>query len=50
MHEDEDNGKLAVPGKESHESDETLSPDERGEPDDAPVPGPSEPKQPSPER
>jgi hypothetical protein len=36
---------LAVPGSESHENEDALSPDERGT-EDAPVPEPSEPKQP----
>ena len=36
---------LAVPGPESHESDDTLSPDELGT-EDEPVPPPSEPKHP----
>jgi hypothetical protein len=36
---------LAVLGRESHESEETLSPDELGT-EDEPVPPPSEPKQP----
>jgi hypothetical protein len=36
---------LAVPGPESHESDDALSPDELGT-EDEPVPPPSEPKQP----
>jgi len=36
---------LAVPGPESHESEETLSPDERGT-QGQPVPPPAEPKQP----
>jgi hypothetical protein len=49
MHEREseepEHGHLAVPGRESHESDETLSPDERGT-ESEPVPPPSEPKQP----
>jgi hypothetical protein len=48
--EDEDGGRFAVPGPESHESEETLSPDERGAMENQPLPGPSEPKQPSPER
>jgi hypothetical protein len=38
-------GRLAVPGPESHESDQVLSPDELGT-EDQPVPPPSEPKQP----
>jgi hypothetical protein len=44
---DNEGGHFAVPGKESHESPETLSPDERGD-EEAPLPGPSEPKQPAP--
>jgi len=50
MKEDDDNegGKFAVPGLESHENAETLSPDERGD-EGAPLPGPAEPKQPSPD-
>jgi hypothetical protein len=43
--EEEKHGHLAVPGAESHESEETLSPDELGT-EDEPVPPPSEPKQP----
>jgi len=44
---DEENGdgSFAVPGDESHESEETLSPDEGG---DDPQQPPSEPKGPSP--
>jgi hypothetical protein len=47
MHEDEEEagGRFAVPGDESHESPETLSPDEGG---DDPREPPSEPKQPNP--
>ncbi len=37
-------GNFAVPGDESHEADDTLSPDERGA-ENEPVPPPSEPKQ-----
>jgi hypothetical protein len=46
-HEDE-HGRFAVPGEESHESEETLSPDERDDDDgDEPPPGtPVEPKEP----
>jgi hypothetical protein len=44
-HGDEEKGHLAVPGPESHERDEALSPDELGS-EDQPVPAPSEPKQP----
>jgi hypothetical protein len=43
--EDEEHGRLAVPGRDSHESDDALSPDELGT-EDEPVPPPSEPKQP----
>jgi len=43
--EEAEHGHLAVPGRESHESEETLSPDELGT-EDGPVPPPSEPKQP----
>ena len=43
--EEAEHGHLAVPGRESHESEETLSPDELGT-EDEPVPPPSEPKQP----
>lgn len=43
--DDESERQLAVPGSESHESEDALSPDERGT-EDAPVPEPSEPKQP----
>jgi hypothetical protein len=38
-----DNGHLAVPGPESHENEDALSPDELGT-EDEPVPPPSEPK------
>ena len=41
---EEEHGHLAVPGRESHESEDTLSPDELGT-EDEPVPPPSEPKQ-----
>jgi hypothetical protein len=44
-HEEAKQGRLAVPGPESHESDQALSPDELGN-EDQPVPPPSEPKQP----
>jgi len=44
----DDEPKFAVPGEESHESPETLSEDERGE-ERQPLPGPSEPKSPSPD-
>jgi hypothetical protein len=49
--DDEEGGSFAVPGDESIESDETLSPDERSDAViDQPLPGPpSEPKQPAPE-
>jgi len=43
--EDEEDGRFAVPGEESHESPETLSPDDGGEDVQQP---PSEPKQPNP--
>ena len=46
---EEDEGTWAVPGPESHEHPDALSPDEKGE-EDAPVPPPSEPKQPAPPR
>ena len=36
---------LAVPGRESHESEDTLSPDELGT-EDEPIPPPSEPRGP----
>jgi hypothetical protein len=42
--EEEEHGHLAVPGRESHESEDALSPDELGT-EDEPVPPPSEPKQ-----
>jgi hypothetical protein len=45
-HEQEEQGGLAVPGPESHESEETLSPDERGAAQQ-PVPPPSRPKEPA---
>ncbi|HZS25251.1 MAG TPA: hypothetical protein VFA30_09730 [Gaiellaceae bacterium] len=53
-HDDERGGRFAVPGEESVESDETLSPDERSSDAaiDQPLPGPpapAEPKQPNPE-
>jgi hypothetical protein len=41
-------GHVAVPGRESHEKPETLSPDERDD-EGAPLPGPAEPKQPAPD-
>jgi hypothetical protein len=44
-HEDEE-GRFAVPGKESHESEETLGEDERDEPPREPEY--VEPKEPSP--
>jgi hypothetical protein len=48
---EDEGGKWAVRGDESIESDDTLSPDEKGEAaEDQPLPGPSEPKQPAPER
>jgi hypothetical protein len=40
-----EHGHLAVPGVESHESEDTLSPDELDK-EDEPVRPPSEPKQP----
>ncbi len=43
---DEEQGGLAVPGPESHESKQTLSRDELGA-EDQPVPAPSEPKAPA---
>ena len=48
MHEEhDDNGTFAVPAEESHEHEDALSPEERGDnPDD--VPPPSEPKEPAP--
>jgi hypothetical protein len=45
---DNEGGHFAVPGLESHENPETRSPDERGD-EDAPLPGPAEPKQPAPD-
>lgn len=42
---DDEDGGLAVPGPDSHERDETLSPDERGT-EGEPVPPPSEPEAP----
>jgi hypothetical protein len=48
MREDEDDGgTFAVPGEKSHEHDDALSPEERGE-DPRDVPPPSEPKGPAP--
>lgn len=41
--EEEESGNLAVPGPDSHEAEDTLSPDELGT-EDEPVPPPSEPK------
>ena len=43
--QDEEHGHLAVPGPESPEGEDTLSPDELGT-EDEPVPPPSEPKEP----
>jgi hypothetical protein len=43
--DEHEGGRFAVSGDESHESEETLSPDEGGEDPQEP---PSEPKQPSP--
>jgi hypothetical protein len=45
-HEQEEQGGLAVPGPESPESEETLSPDERAT-EQQPVPPPSRPKGPA---
>jgi hypothetical protein len=45
-HEQEEPGGLAVPGPASHESEESLSADERGAAAQ-PVPPPSEPKAPA---
>jgi hypothetical protein len=45
----EDEGKFAVPGPESMESEETLARDERGD-DGDPVPPASAPKAPYPRR
>jgi hypothetical protein len=45
--EDDEGGTFAVPGGESHESPDTLSPDEGGNDPHEP---PSEPKQPAPEK
>jgi hypothetical protein len=43
---EEEHGRFAVPGEESHESRETLSPDERDDDDDEPPPGtPVDPKE-----
>jgi hypothetical protein len=44
---EEKDGTFAVPGPDSHEDPDTLSPDEKGE-EDEPVPPPSEPKDPTP--
>jgi hypothetical protein len=46
-HEGEEQGGLAVPGPESHESEETLSSDEVGS-EGQPMPPPSEPAAPAP--
>jgi len=46
-HEGEEQGGLAVPGPESHESEETLSPSELGA-EAQPVPPPSQPSAPAP--
>jgi hypothetical protein len=43
--EEDEAGTFAVPGEESHESEETLGPDEGGTGERLP---PSEPKQPAP--
>jgi hypothetical protein len=48
MRDDDPDATFAVRGDESHESPETLSPDEKGEED--PQEPPAEPKQPSPKR
>lgn len=45
----EDEGKFAVPGPRSMESEETLAQDERGE-EGKPVPAPASPKAPYPRR
>jgi hypothetical protein len=45
----EDESRYAVPGPESHESEDTLSPDEKDEQPDA-VPPPAPPKTPYPKR
>lgn len=45
----EDEGRFAVPGPKSIESEDTLSPDERGE-EGKPVPPPAPPKSPYPRR
>jgi hypothetical protein len=51
MREDDPDAKFAVRGDESHESPETLSPDERDAAENQPLPGPpAEPKQPAPKR
>jgi hypothetical protein len=47
MREDDGDGKFAVPGEDSHEHEDALSPEERGE-DPNDVPPPSEPKGPAP--
>jgi hypothetical protein len=44
-HGEAEKPRFAVPGPESHERDEALSPDELGT-EDQPVPAPSKPKQP----
>lgn len=49
QNDDAENGHFAVPGRESHEAEDTLSPDELGT-EDEPVPPPSEPKQPKPKQ
>jgi hypothetical protein len=48
--QDEEGGRFAVPGGDSAESEETLSPDEGGAMENQPLPGPAEPKQPAPDR
>ena len=47
MSNEDEEGRFAVPGTESHEHEDVLSPDEKGE-DEQDVPPPSEPKGPSP--
>ncbi|HLM36648.1 MAG TPA: hypothetical protein VK287_02540 [Gaiellaceae bacterium] len=42
--QEEEHGHLGVPGPESHEREDALSPDELGT-EDEPVPPPAEPKQ-----
>jgi hypothetical protein len=47
--EEDEDGRFAVPGPESHESEETLSADERGAAGE-PVPKPEVPAEPYPRR